>query len=121
MKFKIGFTAEKETEKKAPEAETKAPEEAPARESLVRVYFPQRGFDCTYYNNLFDLHVGDLVYVDGKLEGKRGKVIDVSYTFKIKLSDYKRVIAKIDTDISGEFCYVGDVLFSFDKITVPCG
>ena len=55
MKFKIGFTAEKETEKKAPETETKAPEEAPARESLVRVYFPQRGFDCTYYNNLFDL------------------------------------------------------------------
>lgn len=118
MKVKIGFTAEKEVEKKAPEIETKAPEEAPARESLVRVYFPQRGFDCTYYNNLFDLHVGDLVYVDGKLEGKRGKVIDVSYTFKIKLSDYKRVIAKIDTDISGEFCYVGDELFSFDKI--PC-
>lgn len=121
MKFKIGFTAEKETEKKAPETETKAPEEAPARESLVRVYFPQRGFDCTYYNNLFDLHVGDLVYVDGKLEGKRGKVIDVSYTFKIKLSDYKRVIAKIDTDIYGEFCYVGDELFSFDKNTVPFG
>lgn len=121
MKFKIGFTAEKEVEKKAPKTETKAPEEAPARESLVRVYFPQRGFDCTYYNNLFDLHVGDLVYVDGKLEGKRGKVIDVSYTFKIKLSDYKRVIAKIDTDISGEFCYVGDELFSFDKSTVPFG
>lgn len=121
MKFKIGFTAEKEAEKKAPETETKAPEEAPARKSLVRVYFPQRGFDCTYYNNLFDLHVGDLVYVDGKLEGKRGKVIDVSYTFKIKLSDYKRVIAKIDTDISGEFCYVGDELFSFDKNTLPFG
>ena len=121
MKFKIGFTAEKEVEKKAPETETKAPEEAPARESLVRVYFPQRGFDCTYYNNLFDLHVGDLVYVDGKLEGKRGKVIDVSYTFKIKLSDYKRVIAKIDTDIFGEFCYVGDELFSLDKNTVPFG
>lgn len=118
MKFKIGFTAEKETEKKAPETETKAPEEAPARESLVRVYFPQRGFDCTYYNNLFDLHVGDLVYVDGKLEGKRGKVIDVSYTFKIKLSDYKRVIAKIDTDISGEFCYVGDNCSLLTKI--PC-
>lgn len=117
MKFKIGFTAEKETEKKAPETETKAP----ARESLARVYFPQRGFDCTYYNNLFDLHVGDLVYVDGKLEGKRGKVIDVSYTFKINLSDYKRVIAKIDTDIYGEFCYVGDELFSFDKNTLPFG
>ena len=121
MKFKIGFTAEKEAEKKVSESEAKAPEEAPARESLVRIYFPQRGFACTYYNNLFDLHVGDLVYVDGKLEGKRGKVIDVSYTFKIKLSDYKRVIAKIDTDISGEFCYVGDELFSFDKNTLPFG
>ncbi len=121
MKFKIGFTAEKEVEKKFPETEVQTPEEAPARESLVRVYFPQRGFDCTYYNNLFDLHVGDLVYVDGKLEGKRGRVIDVSYTFKIKLSDYKRVIAKIDTDISGEFCYVGDELFSFDRNTVPFG
>ena len=84
MKFKIGFTAEKATEKKVPESEAKAPEEAPSRESLVRVYFPQRGFDCTYYNNLFDLHVGDLVYVDGKLEGKRGKVIDVSYHIQDK-------------------------------------
>ena len=88
MKFKIGFTAEKEVEKKAPRSRQKLLKRLP-RESLVRVYFPQRGFDCTYYNNLFDLHVGDLVYVDGKLEGKRGKVIDVSYTFKIKLSDYK--------------------------------
>ena len=32
MKFKIGFTAEKEAEKKVPESEAKAPEEAPARE-----------------------------------------------------------------------------------------
>lgn len=119
MKFKIGFTAEKEPEKKAVEIEAKAPEEAPARKSLVKVFFPQRGFACTYYNDLFDLRVGDLVYVDGKLEGKRGKVIDISYTFKIKLSDYKRVIAKIDTDISGEFCYIGDELFSFDRRSIP--
>lgn len=119
MKFKIGFTAEKEPEKKAAEIETKAPEEAPARKSLVKIFFPQRGFACTYYNDLFDLRVGDLVYVDGKLEGKRGKVIDISYTFKIKLSDYKRVIAKIDTDISGEFCYIGDELFSFDRRSIP--
>lgn len=35
MKFKIGFTAEKEVEKKAPETETKAPEEAP-REGIAR-------------------------------------------------------------------------------------
>lgn len=119
MKFKIGFTAEKEPEKKAAEIEAKAPEEVPARKSLVKIFFPQRGFACTYYNDLFDLHIGDLVYVDGKLEGKRGKVIDISYTFKIKLSDYKRVVAKIDTDISGEFCYIGDELFSFDRRSIP--
>lgn len=101
MKFKIGFTAEKETEKKAPETETKAPEGAPARESLVRVYFPQRGFDCTYYNNLFDLHVGDLVYVDGKLEGKRGKgraIVGTNELHEVEF-DYKDgMIANITCD-----------------------
>ena len=41
----------------------------------------------TVYNDLFDLHPGDLVYVDGKLEGHRGRVTDVNYNFKIKVSD----------------------------------
>ena len=99
MKFKIGFTAEKETEKKAPETETKAPEEAPARESLVRVYFPQRGFDCTYYNNLFDLHVGDLVYVDGKLEGKRGKASPQRTGERRKRRDVPLTLEKDDSGL----------------------
>ena len=53
----------------------------------------------SYYNDLFDLHRGDLVFVVGKLEGLRGIVVDVSYNFKIKLSDYKRVIAVADTTL----------------------
>ena len=46
-----------------------------------------------------------MVYVDGKLEGQRGRVVEVSYTFKIKLSDYKRVIAVVDTNVSGQFLW----------------
>ncbi len=56
-----------------------------------------------YYNDRFDLHCGDLVYVDGKLEGKRGRVVDVNYNFRINLADYKRVIGVADTNVSGRF------------------
>ena len=41
----------------------------------------------TYFNALFDLKDGDRVYVDGKLEGQLGHVVDVSYNFKIKISE----------------------------------
>ena len=39
-----------------------------ARKSVVRVLF-ESGINLTYYNDLFDLHYGDIVYVKGKLEG----------------------------------------------------
>lgn len=42
------------------------------------------------------------MYVDGKLEGLRGQVTDVNYSFKIKISDYKRVIAVVDTEVHGK-------------------
>ena len=58
------------------------------KKSVVQVYFPSRGMNLAYYNDSFDLKVGDLVYVDGKLEGHRGQVTEVNYSFKIKLSDY---------------------------------
>ena len=60
--------------------------------SLVQVYFPDRGQSYTYYNDLFDLHVGDRVWVEGRLEKCIGVVAKVMYNFKIKLSEYKRVI-----------------------------
>ena len=52
-----------------------------------------RGMGWAYYNDSFDLKVGDFVYVEGKLEGYRGQVTEVNYSFKIKPSDYKKVIA----------------------------
>ncbi len=87
--------------------------------SVVRVAFPDRHMTLSYYNDTFDLHKGDIVYVDGKLEGMRGYVVDVSYTFKIKLSDYKRVIAKADTDVHGEFCLAGSHFVTFDRNALP--
>lgn len=72
-----------------------------------------------YYNDKFNLRRGDLVYVDGKLEGMLGLVVDVSNNFKIKLSDYKRVIAVADTKVQGEFFMAGSHLVAFDSKALP--
>ena len=102
MKLKIGF-ADKSEHKTAKENNCAAQRTIVPRKSVVQVSFPSRNMTLAYYNDMFDLHCGDLVYVDGKLEGKRGRVVDVNYNFKIKLSDYKRVIAVVDTEVHGKF------------------
>ena len=115
MSFKIGFAAE--TERKGEEVCTKiVPKELNQniKKSVVDVYFPDRHITCSYYNDAFNLKNGDIVYVDGKLEGLRGRVTNVNYTFKIKLSDYKRVIGVADTDVKGEFNIAGSHLFTTD-------
>ena len=89
------------------------------RKSLVQVRFPGKGMALTYFNDLFDLKVGDRVYVDGKLEGQLGHVVDVSYSFKIKISDYKKVIAVVDTNVHGQFHMAGSHFVTFDPATIP--
>lgn len=104
MAFKIGFTAETESNEKRNIENIPAQKIAPIiKKSVVDVFFPDRHLTCSYYNDMFDLKRGDIVYVEGKLEGKRGRVVDINYNFKIKLSDYKRVIGVADTDVIGEF------------------
>ena len=73
MQFKIGFalSEEKKEETTAPASAPVVPDERLPRRSVVRVHFPQRNMTLAYYNDRFDLHRGDLVYVDGKLEGMR--------------------------------------------------
>ena len=116
MAFKIGFCAEHSGGKT--DTPVKEKPEAP-RKSLVQVYFPCRKIACTYYNDRFDLKCGDTVYVDGKLEGKRGRVTEVSYNFKIRLSDYKRVIAVADTAVSGRLYMAETCLVAFDSRVLP--
>ena len=89
------------------------------RKSVVQVQFPCFGHSLAYYNDQFDLHQGDRVYVDGKLEGEIGVVTSVAYNFKIKLSDYKRVIAVVNTCVHGQFCITGAYCVTFDPQTLP--
>lgn len=91
------------------------------RKSVVQVYFAVRNMTLAYYNDRFDLHLGDMVYVDGKLEGMRGRVIEVNYNFKIKVSDYKRVIAVVDNSVHGQFFMAGSHFVTFDRAALPPG
>ena len=120
MAFKIsGFgTSQKEEKSIAPTHEDYRQTIIP-RKSLVQIRFPSKGMALTYYNDQFDLKPGDRVYVDGKLEGLLGRVMEVNYNFKIKVSDYKKVIAVVDTDISGEFHMAGSHFVTFDTAALP--
>lgn len=118
MAFKIGFAAER-SERKPIAATYTAPQQAAPRRSVVQVSFSGRNTTLSYYNDRFDLHRGDMVYVDGKLEGLRGRVTEVNYNFKIKVSDYKRVIAVVDTTVSGQFFMAGSHFVTFDRAALP--
>ena len=89
------------------------------RKSLVQVRFPGKGMALTYFNDLFELKVGDRVYVDGKMEGLLGRVTEITYNFKIKLSDYRKVIAVADTDVHGQFHMAGSHFVCFDPAVLP--
>lgn len=118
MSFKITVTAVN-TPKKSAEGTRTAPQGDAPRRSVVQVHFPARNMTLAYYNDRFDLHQGDLVYVDGKLEGMRGRVTEVNYNFKINLADYKRVIAVVDTDVKGRFFMAGSHFVTFDRAALP--
>ena len=93
-------------------------DKAPVK-SVVQVYFPAKNTKLAYFNDRFDLHVGDIVYVEGKLEGLRGQVVDVAHNFKIKVSEYKRVIGKADTAVTGALHMAGSHFVAFAPEVIP--
>ena len=117
MSFKIGFTAqtEQDAQRVVEKTSTKDCYLPVAKKSVVDVYFADRHLTCSYYNDMFDLKRGDFVYVEGKLEGLRGRVVEVNYNFKIKLSDYKRVISVANTNVIGEFHLAGSHFITIDE------
>ena len=119
MKFKIGFSAEEKKETPVQEVYQEEKPEAKPKPSLVDIRFPDIYRSYTYYNDRFDLHEGDIVFVDGKLEGVAGRAAAVNYNFKIRLSDYKRVISVADTDVKGQLYFGGTRVVSFDQNTIP--
>lgn len=120
MAFKISGFGGTHTEKKQIASTYEPEQKKPTpHKSVVQVRFPNRGMALSYYNDQFDLKKGDLVYVDGKLEGQLGRVVEVNYNFKIKLSDYKKVIAVVDTEVHGQFFLAGSHFITFDPAVLP--
>lgn len=117
-KYPIGFGGAKKEEERKQDTIRYTEEKVP-RKSVVRVFFPHRGMGWSYYNDSFDLKVGDIVYVDGKLEGYKGHITEVNYSFKIKVSDYKKVIAVVDTNVSGDMYFSNCDILSFDREAIP--
>lgn len=115
---KIGFTAEI-PERETAEITYTAESAAAPRKSVVQVFFPARNRSYAYYNDRFDLHKGDSVYVEGKLEGLCGIVREVNYAFKIDLTLYKRVISLVDTNVHGKFFTARAHFVTFDRETLP--
>ena len=118
-KYPIGFNTKISEESEINALMEVCKSDTEPKKSIVQVYFPHRGTGWAYYNDSFDLKVGDFVYVEGKLEGYRGQVTEVNYSFKIKLSDYKKVVAVIDTDVKGDFYLAGSHVVSFDRNAIP--
>lgn len=119
MSFKIGFTADTNYQNSHVSTPIITNTQSQPKKSIVQVYFSVRGMTLTYYNDAFDLHCGDIVYVSGKLYGLKGRVVDVSYTFKIKVKDYQRIIGRADTDITGEFYMSGSHFVTFKRSSIP--
>lgn len=118
MNFRIGFNENDYNERTYIPDTAELAKTAPVK-SVVKVHFPSRGHAWSYYNDSFDLHKGDIVYVEGKLEGKRGIVVDVNYNFKIKISDYKKVIAVADTTVKGKLYFADSHLIAFEPTVIP--
>lgn len=117
--FKIGFYDGKNTNGGVPAVTVEAPCSAAPRKSVVQILFSDNGTALDYYNDKFDLRIGNMVYVDGKMEGVCGRVVGINYNFKIKLSEYKRVIALVDTDVHGAFFIAGSHFVTFDPAVLP--
>ena len=123
MKHPIGFyTQAPDPEPKAAAGATSAPSEqaeVTAVPSVVRVFFSDLHRAYSYYNDRFDLHNGDLVYVTGKLAGLRGRVTEVDYNFHIRLADYQRVIGVADTAVHGTFYALGAYVLTLEQNALP--
>ena len=89
------------------------------RKSIVSVEFDNREYPLTYLNDSFDLQVGDTVYVEGALEGKRGTVLYINYSYKVKVGEYKKIIGVADTKVTGQFNYLNSHFVTFDPKSLP--
>lgn len=82
--------------------ETESQEKVSVIPTVVEVKF-EDGRQYPYYNDKFDLKENDIVFVDGKLFGKPGRVVSLTDKFKISLEYYKKVLSVLDFTVHGSF------------------
>lgn len=87
--------------------------------SLIKIRFHSHSIELAYYNDHFDLQIGDVVYVSGKKAGEAGVVTSVTTKFRIHTSDYEKVLAKLDLTFHGSFTRVQDKMVCFDIAIQP--
>lgn len=89
------------------------------RISVVLVYFPDVERSYPYLNDGFDLQIHDQVYVDGKLAGKLGRVIEQSFNFDIDLTKFRKVISANRFSLHNEFTQLKYHYYSNDVTALP--
>ena len=114
----IGFKAEEENTAEI-NCLSILPEDEVVKPSVVEVHFPECGKTYSYFNDRFDIKPGDFVFVEGCFAEMKGQVISVNYSFKIKLSEYKRIVSVVNTAVTGDFYIAGNHLVTFDRYTLP--
>ncbi len=119
MKHKIGFMTDMIPQKKNPDVGQKEKCLLSVKKSLADVYFPEDGRTLTYYNDQFNLKVGSIVFVDGKLERQPGFVRSLNYNFKIRPDDYRKVISVADTQVHGKLYIADSHYMTFDPHVLP--
>ncbi|MBO6011844.1 MAG: SWIM zinc finger family protein [Oscillospiraceae bacterium] len=107
MKSILGFSVGEPPEETPAAAQAESAE--PVR-SLVSVSFPDDGRTLTYYNDGFALEPGDRVFVEGKLAGRVGVVEKVCEKFRIRPSDYKKVVSVANAVLRGTYEAVLDMM-----------
>lgn len=85
---------------------------------LVEVGFDNSNEYGTYICEYIDVYEGDFVRVSGPMQDKLGVVKDVIYFCKIRPSKYERVVAKIDTDVYGNFIPLEHMWVTFDRQSI---
>lgn len=118
MKFPIGFVSKCDDVESSLSSSAQSAGDVPVK-SLVEVSFLSSKVQLTYFNDQFDLHIGNIVFVDGKYEGVPGRVVNISKHFKIKLEDYKRVISVADTEVKGQFFHANSHFITFERAAIP--
>jgi len=114
----LGFIASDEAVADSPEVPVTSRATTPVK-SLVKIRFENFYKPLTYYNDLFDLKEGDVVYVSGKLASQPGIVVSVTTKFRIHTSDYERVLSLLDLSFHGCFNRVRDKMVCFDVTSLP--